>query len=244
MWLGSLTIGSSGQADFSWTARSHIGSLRNAVFSKEENPRWIAPIFLIPARLTRSNAPIHKDRSGLTGFFTKTGTSTPCKASAISCTVKGFAVERAPTQRISTPAARASSTCFAVATSVEVSMPVSSLALFNHVKPTLPMPSNSPGRVLGFQIPARNTCALPVFAMRWAVDTTCSSVSALHGPAMTKGLPPVLIQELNGAMSNECFIIVVLNFCGFGKLIPSPCMLCFYFCFYFDERMIIKHAHF
>src|SRR5690606_13163328 len=96
-------------------------------------------------------------------------------------------------------------------------------------KPTLPMPSNSPGRVLGFQIPARNTCALPVFAMRWALDTTCSSVSALHGPAMTKGLPRVLIQEINGAMSNECFIIVVLNFCGFGKLIPSPCMLCFYF---------------
>src|SRR5690606_15179684 len=104
MWLGSLMIGSSGQADFNCTAKSHIGSLRKAVFSNEENPRWIAPNFLIPARLIRSSAPIHKERSGLTGFLTNTGTSTPCKASAISCTVNGFAVERAPTHKISIPA--------------------------------------------------------------------------------------------------------------------------------------------
>ncbi|MCY1524854.1 hypothetical protein D9M68_598110 [compost metagenome] len=96
--------------------------------------------------------------------------STPFKASAISCTVNGFTVERAPIHKMSTPAARASSTCFAFATSTAVGSPVSSFARFNHSKPILPIPSNSPGRVRGFQIPALKTLTLPVAANKCAVD--------------------------------------------------------------------------
>ncbi|MNS67732.1 hypothetical protein D3C72_1009930 [compost metagenome] len=165
---------------------------------------------MIPARLIRSNAPIHNDKSGFTGFLTNTGISTPCKASAISCTVNGLAVERAPTHSTSTPAAKASSTCFAVATSVAVNKPVSSFALFNHSKPIEPIPSNSPGRVRGFQIPARKIFTFPVFANKCAVDTNCSSVSALQGPAIIKGLSPVSNQDFKGVMSNVFFMLSLI----------------------------------
>src|SRR5690606_223053 len=161
---------------------------------------------------------------GLTGFLTNTGTSTPFNASAISCTVNGFAVERAPIQRISTPAASASSTCLAVATSVVIGRPVSSFALRSHWRPMLPMPSNSPGRVRGFQMPARSTFTLPVLASKCAVASTCSSVSALHGPAMTKGRSPVSIHDFKGTMSNVCFI--VLPFICFLFI----CLSFFYMC--------------
>ena len=48
------------------------------------------------------------------------------------------------------------------------------------------VPSNPPGLVRGFQIPARNNL-MPLSAIPLAVSITCSSVSALHGPAITIG---------------------------------------------------------
>jgi hypothetical protein len=51
------------------------------------------------------------------------------------------------------------------------------------------MPSKEWGRVLGFQIPDRNTDTLLILASCLAVSITCSSVSALQGPAIRKGLP-------------------------------------------------------
>ena len=46
----------------------------------------MAPSLLIPTLLSRSKAPIQSCKSGFTGFFTQTGTSTPFSVSAISCT--------------------------------------------------------------------------------------------------------------------------------------------------------------
>ena len=134
----------------------------------------------------RSKAPIHSSRSGFTGFFTSTGMSTPFSASAISCMAKGLAAVRAPIQRMSMPAFRASNTCLAVATSVDTYMPVSFFTSFIQARPSTPTPSKPPGLVRGFQIPARNIL-IPRAASWRAVSITCSSVSALQGPAITSG---------------------------------------------------------
>ena len=139
-----------------------------------------------PALLIRSRAPIQSSRSGFTGFFTNTGISTPFSASAISCMANGLAVVRAPIQRISIPAFRHSYTCFEVATSVETYIPVSFFTSFSHARPSTPTPSKPPGLVRGFQIPARNIF-IPFSASCLAVHITCSSVSALQGPAITIG---------------------------------------------------------
>src|SRR5690606_2760889 len=40
-----------------------------------------------------------------------------------------------------------------------------------------------------------------------------SSVSALHGPAMIKGLSPVSNQDFKGTMSNVCFIFLCNFLC-------------------------------
>src|SRR5919205_4210345 len=141
----------------------------------------------MPAFATRSTAPNHNSRSGLIGFLINTGTSTPLKASATSCTLKGFTVVRAPIHNTSTSKCRASSTCLAVATSTATGIPVNCFAFCNQGNPLVPIPSKLPGRVRGFQIPARNISTLPVAAKRWVVSKTCSSVSALQGPAIIKG---------------------------------------------------------
>ena len=112
--------------------------------------------------------------------------STPFSASAISCTAKGLAVVRAPTQSMSIPAFRHSYTCLAVATSVDTYMPVSFFTSFSQASPSTPIPSKPPGLVRGFQIPARKIFT-PLAASWVAVDITCSSVSALQGPAITIG---------------------------------------------------------
>ena len=146
----------------------------------------MAPRRFKPAPLIRSSAPIHNSKSGLTGFLTKTGTSTPFSASAISCTAKGLAVVRAPIQSTSIPAFSASKTCLAVATSVDTSIPVSFFTSLSQVKPSTPIPSKPPGLVRGFQMPARKIL-IPLLAKALAVSITCSSVSALQGPEMTMG---------------------------------------------------------
>src|SRR5690606_8693906 len=69
--------------------------------------------------------------------------------------------------------------------------------------------------------PARSTFTLPVFANKCAVETTCSSVSALHGPAMIKGLSPVSNQYFKGTMSNVCFIFF-MKFFMFSLFILTP----------------------
>ena len=117
----------------------------------------MAAIFVIPAWLMRSIAPIHNSISGLIGFLIKIGISTPRKASAISCTTNGLTVERAPIQRISIPAFKQSSTCCAVATSTALFMLFAFAASASHCMPLLPKPVKEPGRVLGFQIPPRKT---------------------------------------------------------------------------------------
>ena len=140
----------------------------------------------MPAWLSRSSAPIHRSMSGLTGFFTSTGMSVPLSVSAISCIRKGLAVVRAPTQTISTPALRHSRTCFSLATSVHTFMPSSDWTRLSQGSPSAPMPSKPPGCVRGFQIPARNTW-MPRSLRPLAVCMTCSSVSALQGPAIIIG---------------------------------------------------------
>ena len=146
----------------------------------------MAPSFLMPAPLSRCNAPIHSSRSGLTGFFTKTGMSTPFSASARACMAKGLAVVRAPIQRMSMPYFRASSTCSGVATSVATSIPVSFFTCCIQGSAFSPFPSKPPGFVRGFQMPARKLWH-PNEASCLAVVITCSSVSAEQGPAMTNG---------------------------------------------------------
>ena len=159
----------------------------------------------------RWSAPIQSSRSGFTGFFTSTGTSTPFRESANSCTANGLAVVRAPTQRMSMPAFNDSSTCFGVATSVAVSIPVSALTRCIHAKPSTPIPSKPPGLVRGFQMPARNILT-PLLANEVAVFITCSSVSALHGPAMTIGRSCGIPGNANGCNSSSIVYIFLLLF--------------------------------
>ena len=170
----------------------------------------MAPNRFKPAPLIRCKAPIQSSRSGFTGFFTKTGTSTPFKESAISCMANGLAVVRAPIQRISIPAFNASSTCLGVATSVAVSMPVSALTRCIHANPSVPTPSKPPGLVRGFQIPARKIF-IPLLANALAVFITCSSVSALQGPAITIGRSSGIPGNAKGLNSSSiccCFFVV------------------------------------
>ena len=115
--------------------------------------------------------------------------SLPFSASAISWTRNGLAVVLAPIQTISTPYSRQSSTCFSPATSVATFMPSSFFTLCSHLSPGVPTPSNVFGWVRGFQIPARKTLT-PNGLSPSAVRITCSSDSALHGPATRSGRCP------------------------------------------------------
>ena len=164
-----------------------------------------------PAPLIRSIAPIHNSKSGFTGFLINTGTSTPFNASAISCTANGLAVVRAPIHNMSMLAFKHSYTCLAVATSVETSIPVSSFTRFIQARPSTPIPSNPPGLVRGFQIPARKIF-VPRLANAWAVLITCSSVSALHGPAMTIGRSWGTPANAKGCKSNSIVYIVLFHY--------------------------------
>ena len=155
----------------------------------------------------RSIAPIHNSKSGFTGFFTKTGMSTPFRLSAIACIAKGLAEVRAPIQRMSTSYLRASSTCSGVATSVEMSMPVSSFTRFSHGSAVSPLPSKPPGLVRGFHTPARNILN-PCEANWRAVVITCSSVSAEQGPAITNGRSS-LPGKFNGLSSISIVMFIV-----------------------------------
>ena len=139
----------------------------------------------MPAPFMRCSAPIHSSRSGFTGFFTNTVASVPRSASAKACTAKGLAVVRAPTHRISMPYFSASSTCSGVATSVATIIPVSFFTSAIQTRAGSPCPSKPPGLVRGFHTPARNRWH-PLPANCLAVVITCSSVSALQGPAMMK----------------------------------------------------------
>ena len=130
--------------------------------------------------------PIHSSKSGFTGFLTSTGISIPRKLSAKACIAKGLADVRAPIHRMSTPCLRHSSTCSGVATSVAMSMPVSSFTRFSHGKAASPLPSNPPGFVRGFHAPALKIWQ-PFCAKALAACITCSSVSAEQGPAITMG---------------------------------------------------------
>ena len=163
----------------------------------------------MPARASLSSAPIQSSRSGLTGFFTSTGTSVPFRASAISCTAKGLAVVRAPIQSRSIPCSSASRTCRSVATSVATYMPVVSLTSRSHASPSAPTPSKPPGLVRGFHRPARKI-RMPACASFPAVSRTCPRVSALQGPAMTRGrsghIPGSKI-GFNSMYSGFCFQI-------------------------------------
>ena len=148
----------------------------------------MTPKFFTSCPRSLSSAPIHKARSGFTGFFTSTGLSVPFKASAISCTVNGFTVERAPIHRISTSACKAAATWCALATSVAVLKPYSSFTFFSQLRPMTPTPSKPLGFVRGFQIPARKIETASVDSLiLFAVSSICDSLSALQGPAIIKG---------------------------------------------------------
>ena len=134
-------------------------------------------------------APIHKSTSGLTGFFTRTGMSDPSRASQISWTWKGLAVVRAPIHTMSTPASRQAFTWAAEPTSVHTLIPLALRASCNQARPRAPTPSKPPGCVRGFHRPARST-PVPQSLRACAASRTCSRLSALQGPATTKGLSP------------------------------------------------------
>ena len=108
------------------------------------------------------------------------------RVSAISCTANGLAVVRAPIHSISIPALRAACTWAAVATSVAASIPQLRAARIIQGSAFSPYPSNPPGLVRGFHAPARST-RTPVSRRAMAVNIICSSLSALHGPAMIMG---------------------------------------------------------
>ena len=160
-----------------------------------------------PAWFRRSKAPIHNSKSGWTGFFTKTGTSTPFSESAKACMAKGLAEVRAPIHRMSMPYFRQSSTCSGVATSVATSILVSCLTCLSQTRAGSPCPSKPPGLVRGFHTPARKLWH-PNMASCLAVVITCSSLSALQGPAMTKGRS-LSLGNLRGSKSNS---IIILRF--------------------------------
>ena len=182
----------------------------------------MAPRRLMPAWFKRSMAPIHNSRSGLTGFLTKTGMSIPLSESAKACMAKGFAVVRAPIHRISMSYFSANSTCSGVATSVDISMWVSSFTCFIQGRAFSPLPSNPPGLVRGFHTPARKLWQ-PFMANWRAVVITCSSVSALQGPAMTKGRS-LSLGKFSGCKSNSnsifyiAFLILSSACCIFSSL--------------------------
>src|SRR5574344_184924 len=94
-------------------------------------------------------------------------------------------------------------------------MPVSCLTFLSHSKPTEPMPSNAPGLVRGFQMPARNILT-PLDASNLAVSITCSSVSALQGPAMTNGF---LSLNPGNKMDSNSILSILFNFSMFDQYI-------------------------
>ena len=159
----------------------------------------------------RSTPPTQSSRSGLTGFLTSTGMSWPRSASAISCMAKGLAVVRAPIQIMSMPPSSAAMTCLRVATSVAVYIPVSRFTRWSHATPSAPTPSNPPGLVRGFHSPARKI-RTPSAASSRAVSITCSSVSALHGPAMTSGRRGSSPGKLMGCKSFISVLFELLSF--------------------------------
>jgi hypothetical protein len=73
------------------------------------------------------------------------------------------------------------------------------------------MPSKDPGRVLGFHTPPRKAEIFPVAASFWAVSRYCSRLSALQGPAITKGLLFDGNQKSNGVVEILVGLIVVFN---------------------------------
>ena len=181
-------IGISGRRRCSSIGISQSGALRYGLLSRDEKPLWMPPSRVIPAEARRSKAPSQRLTSGAIGFFTKTGISVPLKVLASSWTEKGFTTVRAPIHSISTPYFKASSTCSGNATSIMTGIPKRSLASIIQMRPSSPTPSNESGRVRGFQMPPRNTCALPVAYNSPAVASSCSRDSTLHGPLMTSSV--------------------------------------------------------
>ena len=110
--------------------------------------------------------------------------STPCKASAISCTTKGDTVERAPIHKISTPASKAASTCLALATSTADFNPCFLAAATSQGKAPSPIPIKEPGRVRGFQMPPLKICTW-CWAKAAAVCSIWLSDSTLQGPEIS-----------------------------------------------------------
>ncbi len=94
-------------------------------------------------------------------------------------------------------------------------MPVSRFTRRSHASASMPTPSNPPGLVRGFHTPARKM-RMPSAARARAVASTCSSVSALHGPAMIVGRCAAIS---GNTMGNRSFISVwsaaALRFCRF-----------------------------
>ena len=131
---------------------------------------------------------------------------------------------RAPIHKMSIPCFNASNTCRSVATSVAVYIPVSSLTCFNQARPSTPIPSNPPGLVRGFHIPARNIL-MPRSARLFAVVITCSSVSALHGPAMIIGR----LESIPGSKIDCKSSIMVLLFILFDFFLYGVTLLASFF---------------
>ena len=184
MWLGSHHNGTEGMRRRSSSGSRQSGAFRYGLASSHEKPRCTAPRRRTPTASNRSSAPIHSGRSGLTGFLTSTGTSTPLSACASSATMKGFAVVRAPIHTTLTPAPNAASTWAGVATSVAAGRPISRAASTSHLSPSFPPPSNDPGRLRGFHTPARNAQMFAAASER-AASSICAFDSALHGPAIS-----------------------------------------------------------
>src|SRR5690606_36725261 len=68
-------------------------------------------------------------------------------------------------------------------------------------------------------MPARKTFTFPVAANCWVVVTNCTSVSALHGPLITTGFPPVGRQLSVDSSSSDFFMCIKLGYCFYFFLL-------------------------
>src|SRR6476619_689029 len=115
-------------------------------------------------------------------------------------------------------------------------MPVSLRACCSHGKPFVPMPSKLPGLVRGFQMPARIISTLPVLCKRTAVSSTCSSVSALQGPAIING-------RLFHVDCTNSFDVCVACI-SLSLVVSKVVFIFFHFLFFVDELLVVSLSNY
>ena len=103
-----------------------------------------------------------------------------------------FCMLRAPIWIISTPRSKNSGMCSLFISSVTTGWPVASRALASRSSPSARSPWKLYGLVRGLNAPPRSSEA-PAACTRRATSVICSSLSTLHGPAITAKYPPPIL---------------------------------------------------